>query len=146
MRVPGVTELVPDLLSEVLVEQGALLIWFEDRLGGQVMVALEMRACNALLISLDSRCRHVRLLFWCLSLLLSAGRLAIKVHGYRLDLLCRGGLTHLSWLVRHARVLELLGGRAGAALLGAGTHEATVLSGCETGEEGANITPVFNCI
>ena len=148
MGVPGVTELVPDLLSQVLVEQRALLTWLEDRLGGEVVVVLKVGASNALLISLDSRCRHVCLLLRRLGLLLSASGLVVEVHrhGFNLLLLGRGRLAHLPWLVGHARVLELLGGRAGAALLGSGAHQATVLGGCETGQEGADITPVFNCI
>lgn len=89
-------KLVPNGLSEVLVEQGTLLIRLEDRLGCKVSCTLKVGASNCLFVGNYGRSRCLSsLLFWRLSLLLSwLG--VFEGQSYRLDLMC--WLADLSWL------------------------------------------------
>ena len=136
MTILGITELVPDLVCEVLVEQRALLTWLELWLRNQVSCTLEMRAGDDLDLLL------IRLLLGRLSLLLRAGWFFLEGHRCGLHLLCRRLVADLSDLARHAGALEGLGRRATTALLGAGAHHATVLGGCEAGEEGFDVASI----
>ena len=128
MTILGITELVPDLVCEVLVEQRALLTWLELWLRNQVGCTLEMRAGDDLDLLL------IRLLLGRLSLLLRAGWFFLEGHCCGLHLLCGSLVADLSDLGGHTRALEGLGRRATTALLGAGAHHAAVLGGCEAGE------------
>ena len=48
-------------------------------------------------------------------------------------------LTHLPGLLRHAGVLEGLGGGASSSLFGGGAHHAAVFGGGEAGEVGLDV-------
>lgn len=92
MRVLLVVKLVPDGLSEVLVEQGTLLTRLEDRLGREVGGTLKVGASNCLFVSNYGGSILSSLLFGRLSLLLRWLGI-FERQSHRLDL-----LADLSWL------------------------------------------------